>query len=230
MGLLVEEKSIVIPGQSLAEGMDYLPGPFTYRQGEHIFSEVIGLVSVQGRALRVTPFKGPYLPNEGDKIIGQVVNITFSGWQVDTNTAYLAMLNVKEATARFVRKNEDLSQIISIGEFIVAQIVAVTSQNLIDLSMKGPGLEKVQGGRIIRINPQKVPRVIGKMGSMITLIKQKTDCQITIGQNGLVWIRGRSPEQELLAERAIQVIEDRAHEEGLTAVVEQFLGGPAHDI
>lgn len=224
MGLLVEEKSIVTPGQPLAEGLDYLPGSFTYRQGEQIVSEVIGLVSLQGRALRVTPFKGPYLPTPGDKIIGQVVNITLSGWQVNTNTAYLAMLNVKDATSRFIRKNEDLSRIISIGEFVVAQIIGVTSQNLIDLAMRGPGLGKVDGGRIIRINPQKVPRVIGKQGSMVTLIKNKTNCQITIGQNGLVWIKGE-PDQELLAERAIHLIEDRAHEEGLTAIIEQFLEG-----
>ncbi len=220
--IVVKERDVVIPGEVLAEGMDYLPGDNTYRENENIYSKVLGLVSLQGRVLRITPLSGPYIPRPGDKIIGRVTDIAFSGWRVDTGTAYSAMLNVKDATSRFVKKEEDLSQIIAIGEYIVAKIVNVTSQNLIDLVMREPGLHKISGGRIIRINSQKVPRVIGKQGSMISLIKEKTGCEITVGQNGLVWVKG-SPEGELLAERAIRLIESKSHQEGLTDRVQKFL-------
>ncbi len=37
--LLVKEKEIVVPGETLAEGMDYLPGSGTYREGEKILAE-----------------------------------------------------------------------------------------------------------------------------------------------------------------------------------------------
>ncbi|HIJ11622.1 TPA: RNA-binding protein, partial [Candidatus Woesearchaeota archaeon] len=141
--------------------------------------------------------------------------------------AYSAVMNVKDASSRFIRSGEDLSKILAIGDFAVVQITKVTSQNLIDLSMKEPGLRKVEGGRIIRINPQKVPRVIGKKGSMIGILKDKTGCQITVGQNGYVWIKGTSPENELKAENAIKEIERRSHEEGLTQKMETFLGGAA---
>jgi exosome complex component RRP4 len=179
-------------------------------------------VSLAGRAVKVTPFKGPYIPKVGDKIIGRVIDITMTGWRVDTYTAYSAVLNVRDATTRFIRKNEDLSKIFSIGDFIVAQIITVTSQNLIDISMKGPGFVKAEGGRIIRVNPLKVPRIIGKQGSMISLIKKETNCQITVGQNGVVWIKGQ-PDDELRAENAIKRIEEKAHEEGLTEHIEKFL-------
>lgn len=221
--LLVKEKSIVVPGEVLVEGIDYLPGPHTYRRENKIFSEALGLVTVSGRAIKITPLSGPYLPKPRDKIIGKVIDITFSGWRIDTNTAYSAMLNIKDATARYVRKDEDLSKILAIGDFIIAKITHVTSQNLIDLTLKEPGLHKIIGGRVIKINPQKVPRIIGKEGSMITLIKTKTGCDITVGQNGLVWIKG-SPEGEYLTEQAIKLIEEKAHQEGLTEKVEEFLG------
>ncbi len=220
--LLIKEREIVIPGDVLAEGMDFLPGENAYREGENIYSKVLGLVGLSGRVVKITPLTGPYIPTSGDKIIGQVIDIMMSGWRVDTGTAYSAVLNVKDATSRFIKKEEDLSQLIAIGDYVIAMIVQVTSQNLIDLSMREPGMRKVQGGRIIRINCMKVPRVIGKQGSMISLVKQKTGCEITVGQNGFIWIKG-TPEGELLAERAVKLIEERAHQEGLTDRVQKFL-------
>lgn len=220
--LLVKEKEIVTPGEALAEGMDYLPGAYSYREGEKIFSKVMGLASLSGRAIKITPLVGPYIPKVRDKIIGKVIDIAFSGWRLDTNTAYSAMLNVKDATTRFIRKDEDLSKILAIGEYVVCKITNVTSQNLIDLTMKEPGMRKIEGGRIIRINSQKVPRIIGREGSMISLIKKKTGCEITVGQNGLVWIKG-TPEKEYVTEQVIKLIEEKSHHPGLTEEVEKFL-------
>ena len=220
--LLVKERAVVIPGEALAEGMDYLPGENAYREQDKIYATILGLASISGRVLKITPLAGPYLPKIGDKIIGKVTDITLNGWRVDTATAYSAMLNVKDATTRFIRKEEDLSQILAIGDYLVVKIINVTSQNLIDLTMKEPGLHKVAGGRIMRINSQKVPRVIGKQGSMITLIKDKTGCDLTVGQNGLIWIKG-TPDGEYWAEKAVKQIELRAHEEGLTEKMQKFL-------
>ena len=222
--ILVQERAIVVPGEALAEGMDYLPGDNTYREQERIYSKVLGLVSLSGRVLKITPLAGPYIPKIDDKIIAKVTDITMSGWRVDTATAYSAMLNVKDASSRFIKKEEDLSQILAIGDYLVVGIINVTSQNLIDVTMRAPGLHKIEGGRIIEINCQKVPRVIGKQGSMISLIKTKTNCEITIGQNGLVWMKG-TPEGEMQAEQAIRLVEKKSHLEGLTDKVEAFLGG-----
>ena len=60
--------------------------------------------------------------------------------------------------------------------------------------------------------------------ALATLIKEKTGCEITVGQNGLVWIKG-TPEGENKAERAVKMIENKSHESGLTQKVEAFLGG-----
>ncbi len=224
--LNIEERNIVIPGETLAEGMDFLPGDNTFRQDNKIYSKALGLVNISGRVIRITPLSGPYLPKAGDKIIGKVIDILFSGWRIDTGTAYSAVLNVKDASSRFIKKGEDLSKILDIGDYVVVKITNVTSQNLIDLTMTEPGLRKINGGRIVKINSQKVPRVIGKKGSMITLIKDKTGCEISVGQNGFVSIKG-SPEGESLTEKAVKMIEEKSHEKGLTNKMEHFLGGNA---
>ncbi len=220
--LLIKNKDIVVPGEELAKGMDYLPGNGTYRDNDRIISSRLGLVNVDGRALKLIPLSGRYMPKRDDTIIGQIMDITFSGWRIETNSAYPAMLNIRDATSDFIARGADLAQFLNLGDYVAAKITNVTSQKLVDLTMKGPGLSKLKGGRIVLVNTNKVPRIIGKQGSMVSMIKQATGCRIMVGQNGVVWIEG-SPENELIAVEAIKKIEKLAHMTGLTDEIKKFL-------
>jgi exosome complex component RRP4 len=85
------------------------------------------------------------------------------------------------------------------------------------------GLGKIRDGLIVRVNPHRVPRIIGKEGSMISLIKEATGCNITVGQNGLIWIRGEGIDNKLFAKQAIDFIIENTTSEGLTEKVEGWL-------
>jgi exosome complex component RRP4 len=139
-----------------------------------------------------------------------------SGWRVDTNCAYSAMLNMKEATSEFIQKGADLTQYYDIGDWVMTKIINVTTQKLIDLTMKGPGLRKLGEGRVVKVTASKVPRIIGKKGSMVSMIKNATGCRILVGQNGIVWISGEDPSKELIAVNVIEKIEKESHTTGLT--------------
>ncbi len=219
--LLVEDKTIVTPGEELAEGMDFLPAEGTFRDKDKIISSGLGLINVNGRVIKTIPVAGRYIPEKGDTIIAKVTNILMSGWILDIDSAYSAVLSVKEAKD-FIRRDADLTRYYNIGDYIVTNIVMVTSQRLVDASMKDPGMRKLIGGRIIKVNSHKVPRIIGKRGSMVSMIKQATDCSITVGQNGLVWING-SPENEIIVVETIKKIEQEAHISGLTDRIKTFL-------
>jgi exosome complex component RRP4 len=218
----VQNKEIAVPGEIVATGMDYLPGFGTYRAGENIHAGRLGLVSVEGRAIRLIQMSGKYLPKRGDTIIGRVEDVAFSGWRIGMNCAYTAMLSIVEATSEFIPKGADLTRYLDVGDYIIAKITNVTSQILVDLTMKGPGLKKLGPGRILQANTNKVPRIIGKQGSMVGMIKQATDCRILVGQNGLVWIQGE-PANERIAVDAIRMIEKQSHISGLTDRVKDFL-------
>lgn len=220
--LLVKDKEIVVPGEALAEGIDYLPGIGTYREGNEILAGMLGLTNIDGRTIKLIPLSGKYTPKRDDIIICKVIDINFSGWRVDTNSAYSAMLSIKDATTSYIPKGDDLTQYCNIGEYITAKVINVTSQKLVDITMKGPGLHKLKGGRIIKVSPHKVPRIIGKQGSMVSMLKKATDCRISVGQNGLVWIQGE-PGKELLVEKAIRKIEEESHLAGLTDSMQKFL-------
>lgn len=222
MGLLVKSKEIVVPGEELATGMDFLPGFSTYRDKDTIIASRLGLVNIDGRAIKLVPLSGRYMPKRGDTIICQVRDITLNGWILETNSPYSAMLQLKDATSEYIAKGADLTRYYNLGDYLVCNIVNVTSQKLVDVTTKGPGLRKLKGGRVITIGASKVPRVIGKQGSMVSMIKQATDCRITVGQNGVVWIQGE-PKNEVISVEVIKKIERESHISGLTDEIKKFL-------
>ncbi|MBW2995686.1 exosome complex protein Rrp4 [Candidatus Woesearchaeota archaeon] len=221
--LITKDKEVVVPGEVLAEGMDYLPGIGTYRDGEKILASKLGLTNIDGRAIKLIPLSGRYMPKRGDTIIAEVTEVAMSAWRVDTNSAYTAMLGMRDATSEFIPKGANLRKYFDFGEYIVCKITNVTSQKLIDITMKGPGLRKLRGGRIIRVNCNKVPRIIGKKGSMVSMIKNATASRIIVGQNGVIWLEAEDPKMELLAVETIYKIEKEAHIAGLTDRIKEHL-------
>ena len=75
----------------------------------------------------------------------------------------------------------------------------------------------------MEIIPSRVPRVIGRRGSMINMVKEETKCQITVGLNGRIWIIGPTPAHEEVAVLAIKKIERETHTSGLTDRVKMFI-------
>ena len=148
--------------------------------------------------------------------------MTFNGWIIDIGTSQTSFLSVNEVP-RYVNK-DGLDEVMDIGDMVVAKIWGINKRG-IDLSIKSRGLGKVDEGIIMEINPNKVPRVIGKEGSMIKIIKDKTGCNITVGQNGLIWIKGENVEKELLSKKAILFIVEKSYLSGLTEEVEKFFEG-----
>lgn len=220
--LKVENKEVVIPGQIIAEGMDFVPTGSAYREGENVYAMQMGLVEINNRIIKVIPLKGPYVPKEGDTVIGVITDIISIGWRVNLGIAYEAVLPIKNASNRFIQRDADLSKLFDINDVIFAKISRVTEQQLIDLTLKEEGLKKLNGGRIIEFPSVKVPRLIGKNGSMITMLKKATDCKINVGKNGWIWIDG-DPEKEILLIEAMNIIDKRAHLSGLTDYMKEYL-------
>lgn len=222
--IFFKEKDLVVPGDILAEGMDYLPSGGCIRENDKIIANHLGLVSQENRFVRVIPLAGKYTPRIGDTVIGQVVDMSFSGWFLNIGGPYEAALMMKDV-AEFIDKDADLAQFYNFGDLVITKVAKVTRYSNINLTTKGPGLRKVEGGKVIMIAPTKVPRLIGKQGSMVQMLKEKTNCNIMVGQNGLVWIEGKNAEDELKATEAILKIEHESHIDGLTDKMKDFLEG-----
>lgn len=217
-----KKRKVVVPGEIIISGEDFLPGDGVRREGNDIIASRFGLSEELGRVVKVLAVSGAFIPKRGNVVIGRVVDITFSGWLIDIDCASSSFLPIDESP-RFVSKNE-MDQFLAIGDILVAKIWGVKAKG-IDLSLQGgKGLGKLEGGFIFRVNPSSVPRVIGREGSMVALIKEKTGSNVTVGQNGWVWLKGPTSDSEIKARQAIEFISNNVQLEGLTEKVEAMLG------
>ncbi|MDR2624575.1 MAG: exosome complex protein Rrp4 [Methanobrevibacter sp.] len=214
----VEDKGLVVPGEILAEE-GYYSGRGTFKDGESIFSSLTGLVSLKNKKISVIPLKSKYLPKRGDVVIGKITDIRFSIWEVDLNSPYSGILPASEV---FGRAKKDLSRVFGLGDVLFLRIVDVDEVNKVRLGLKGRGMGKFREGILTNITPTKVPRLIGKKGSMINMIKESTNCKIVVGQNGLVWIKG-DKKMELITKKIIKMVDDESHTSGLTDRIKRRL-------
>jgi exosome complex component RRP4 len=223
MPTFFEKKQLVIPGDLLAEG-EYFAGDNTYKKEKKIFASRIGLVDYTNKKVNIVALKAFYFPQVGDVIIGTVKEVGFSGWTVNIKSPYIAILRASDVLSRsFKPQNDELSQVLTAGDLIVAKVASFDRYHDPQLTVGEPGLGKITRGQIMNITPTKIPRVIGRKGSMITNIKNETGCQIILGKNGVISVSGKNPKNEELAMAAINKIEEESHTSGLTDRIIQFL-------
>jgi len=218
--LLKKERDFVIPGDKLVESLDILPGRNCFREGDSIYSKKIGLVTVEGRVLSVIPFNGVYMPVRGDMVIGEVTDVQSNGWVIDIKAPYEAYMPLSGVRGFIDTAKTDISKIYDVGDVLYGKINMVSSSKSVHLSMFDRICRKFTGGRIMMVNPAKVPRIIGRNGSMIDLIKHKTDVRVVVGQNGVVWLEG---DRDRFVIDVIKHIEEKSHIEGLTNDIEKIL-------
>jgi len=223
MPIFCEKRQLVTPGDLLAEG-DYLAGDNTYRENNKIYATRVGLADYDQRGLYVVALKAFYIPNVEDLVIGKVVEVGFGIWTLDIKAPYLATLRASDVLNRpFKPQQDDLPSIFDVGDLVLAKMVAYDRTQDPLLTVREEGLGKITRGQITEITPTKIPRVIGRKGSMISMLKKETGCQITVGQNGLTLVKGNTPEDERLAIMAIRKIEQEAHTSGLTDRVTEMI-------
>lgn len=216
--ILIKDKDLVVPGEILAED-EFHAGRGTFREENKICSSVVGLVSIRNKKISVIPLQSKYIPKRGDVVIGEINDIRFSMWGLDINSPYSGLLPASEV---FGKEKRELEKVFDVGDVLFLRVIDVDEVKKVKLGLKGRGLGKFKGGILVYITPTKVPRLIGKKGSMINMIKDKTHCDIVVGQNGVVWVKGK-PEMERIAEKVIKMIEEQAHTSGLTDRVRDLL-------
>ena len=215
-----EKREIVIPSQLLGDIKQKKAGKGTFVENGKIYSEILGVLNDNSKYINVVPLKGRYDPIEKDFVIGIVQEALQSSWLVDINAAYPALLHVNEVPWE-VDFNET-SKFLNHGDSVMAKILQVDKEKKLQITLKDRNLYKIKGGYILNVEPSKVPRIIGRKGSMISLIKKYTNCRIFVGQNGRIWIDGNEEGIRKVI-NIIRMIENESLSYGLTNKVEELL-------
>ena len=222
-----EKREIVIPSQLLGDAEGNKAGRGTFIENGKIYSEMLGILSKRSNYINVIPLKGRYDAIEGDFVIGIVREAMASSWLVDINAPYPALLHVNEVPwdVDFGETKKYLNH----GDSVMAKILQVDVEKKLQITLKDRDLYKIRGGHITYIEPSKVPRLIGKKGSMISLLKKYTRCRIFVGQNGRIWIDG-AEDDIAKAIYAIRKIEGESLAFGLTNRIEELLKKDIKDV
>ena len=211
-------RSLVLPGDILETKSK--PGWGIFRSEGIVHSSVLGYSSDRSGYVNVNPITGRYNPKVGDKIVAICVETGPSVWRMDIGSSFNSTLHHSGsgwkvpfgATARFL----------SIGDAIWAEVFMVDAAGSHQISLKKDDCRKLYSGTVVKVDPTNVSRVIGKQGSMITTIREKTQTRIQIGQNGYIWIDGKG-EDIALAQKAVEMINRESTSKGLTKKIEKLL-------
>ncbi len=212
-------RKIVLPGDLLSTNPK-AAGYGTYVENGKVYAKTLGLLDKSNTGVRVIPLKGRYIPSVGDVVVGIVREVTANGWIVDIHSPYQAFLPLQENPES--KPGRKINEILDLGDAIIAKVLNIDPKMKVTLTMKDRVCRAIRFGRIVAINPARVPRVIGKKGSMIKLLKSELGIQIIVGQNGLIWLSG-DRRKVSIAEEAIYIIEEEAHTEGLTDRITEFI-------
>ncbi|HEV2317207.1 MAG TPA: exosome complex RNA-binding protein Rrp4 [Thermoplasmata archaeon] len=215
------ERILVLPGEEIpARGLR--PGSGTYRMDGRIYASVLGLLQPRPPFVRVAPLSGRYIPKAQDTVIGIVTDVQGTFWLLDIGAPRWAPLHMTGTPWKMDFGETD--QYLRVGDAVVVQVEQIENTGRIGVTMLGDGLGKLEGGTLAMVAPAKIPRVVGKGGSMIQSIQRATGCRVVVGQNGRLWVDG--PDEGILKVReALHLIEEEGQRRGLTERVQQFLGG-----
>jgi exosome complex component RRP4 len=221
------ERKIVLPSQILGDLKSQRAGRGTFVKNGKILSERLGILNMKSNYINVVPLKGRYDPVVGDFVIGIVEEALSSGWLVDINAPYPALLHVNEVPWEI--EFGDTEKYLNHGDSIMAKVLQVDESKKLQITLNDRNLYKIKGGHIIDVEPSRVPRIIGKKASMIGLIKKYTRCRIFVGQNGRIWIDGDIEGIKKVLQ-AVYKIENEAVSFGLTDRIEELLKKDAKDV
>ncbi|MFQ5496340.1 MAG: exosome complex RNA-binding protein Rrp4 [Nitrosopumilus sp.] len=217
------KRKYVIPGDVVTTG-PFRPEQNVELQGNKIISTTVGISEIYDDSVKVIPLTGKYIPKINDLVIGKVISHTSLSWELDINSCYVGFLPAQDVFGRdFSAHADELTSKLKSGDLVAARIANFdrTRDPLVTISDRDLG--KIDTGDLVKISPSKVPRLIGKRGTMIQMIEMATDAAITIGQNGWVVVSCETPEGLLKAKKAIEMVNEKAHVANLTDQVKEML-------
>jgi len=218
---MYKDGDILLPGEPI-EWEGKIIGE-VYRENNKAYPKFISTVRVSESTLKVIPLTKVYIPKRGEYVVGVIKEIIPVGWEVDINSPYRAILPIREASNLAINPLEvDLSKLYRVGEIIFAKVVGISKFGTVTLTMKGQKAKKLKGGILIKVNPAKVPRIIGKGGSLVKLFKDYANVRVYVGQNGYIYLKGDLERVEYIVE-LIRYLEKYSHKHGLTDYIKEKL-------
>ncbi len=187
-------RRIVVPGELIEEKPLRILDSIV--ENNKTYTTVMGLYDDEKKTL--VPLEGLWYPNRDDQVIGIIEESKLNTDTVILNAPYKGLIISKYSEGKM-----------SSGDFVEASVKELDKTGTVILTR--PRI--LHGGKIIRVKPSKINRVLGKNSTMLKQISEGTGTRIIAGLNGMIWLNDGDID---LAIRAIEIVCAEAHTSGLT--------------
>ena len=222
MKIYVSSGDVVTPGELVAEGKCEVVGPY-FRLDKKLFAKMLSIAITSKNSIRLIPLKRTYIPIEGDIVIGKVIDVNPMSWLVDINSPYNAILQVSEVFPKPTTVRRDLSEILKVGDLLIAKILSFDLIHDPLLTIKESKLGKVTKGSLVEILPSRVSRIIGRKGKVVNMIRKTFSAEIVVGRNGRILVVGKDSDTEGMVAYIIKKISEESFIEDPVAYTKQLL-------
>lgn len=170
--------------------------------------------------VQVIPLSGRYIPKPNDVVIGTVTDVQGTFWLLDIGAPRWAPLHMTGTPWKVDIGETD--RFLKVGDAVTVEVENLDATGRIGVTMLGERLGKLEGGTIVHVSPARIPRVVGRGGSMVELITRLTGAEMAVGQNGRIWVNG-TPDAIRHVTAVLRLIDENGQHSGLTERVESYL-------
>ena len=189
-GQVGAEQRLVTPGMVIGPSTGKHAGSGAIAQNEEFIATRLGWLNEQNDVVSVRPINSAYMPRSGDLIVGVVAEVRNNLWFFDVNGPFQAHLGI--------------------GDAALARVQEVDEAHNMVLTMKGIGLRRLNEGCVVPIPVNLIDTLRGENNSMVSRIRDLTDCRIIVADNGRVWVHGDA-DNMFTARGLIQTLVDEGH-------------------
>ena len=181
----MNQSQSVLPGDVIATG-DYRPDQNVILDGDKLISTAIGFSETKDDSVSVIPITGFYTPSADDLVIGKIISHNALSWEVDINSYYPGILLASDIFGKdYSPSRDDLSLKLNIGDIVLARVANMGSRDPL-ITIAGENLGPIDSGELVKISSAIIPQLTN---SIIQIIEEHTNANITVGQNGLVVLK-----------------------------------------
>ena len=181
----MNQSQSVLPGDVIATG-DYRPDQNVILDGDKLISTAIGFSETKDDSVSVIPITGFYTPSADDLVIGKIISHNALSWEVDINSYYPGILLASDIFGKdYSPSRDDLSLKLNIGDIVLARVANMGSRDPL-ITIAGENLGPIDSGELVKISSAIIPQLTD---SIIQIIEEHTNANITVGQNGLVVLK-----------------------------------------
>jgi exosome complex component RRP4 len=181
----MNQSQSVLPGDIITTG-NYRPDQNVILDGDKLISTAIGFSETKDDSVSVIPITGFYTPSADDLVIGKIISHNALSWEVDINSYYPGILLASDIFGKdYSPSRDDLSLKLNIGDIVLARVANMGSRDPL-ITIAGENLGPIDSGELVKISSAIIPQLTD---SIIQIIEEHTNANITVGQNGLVVLK-----------------------------------------